>query len=138
MTTAKEYLRGIRRLDAIIECKQAQIDELRARAENVTVPLKPDKVQSGSTGSQEDILVRIVDLEWEVTAEIDRLIDEKDRAIKLICTLEDDRHITLLRRHYVDGATWEQIAVDMGYNVRHVYRLHDEATEKIVLPQTQQ
>ena len=70
MTTAKEFLRRIRRLDAIIDCKQAQIDELRARAESVTVPLKPDKIQSGNTGSQADILVRIIDLEWEVTGNI--------------------------------------------------------------------
>lgn len=122
--TAKEFLRGIRRLDAIINCKQAQLDELRTRAESVTVPLKPDKIQSGNAGSQEDILVRIVDLEWEINAEIDRLVAEKDKAIKLICTLEDDRHITLLRRHYVDGATWEQIAVDMGYSWRHIHRIH--------------
>jgi hypothetical protein len=26
----------------------------------------------------------------------------------------------------------------MGYNVRHVYRLHDEAIENITVPQTQQ
>lgn len=131
MTTAKEFLKGIKRLDAIINCKQAQIDELRTRAESVTVPLKPDKIQSGSTGSQEDILVRIVDLEWEVSAEIDKLIDEKDRAIKLICTLDDARHITLLRRHYVDGATWEQIAVDMVYSWRHVHRLHSDALQAL-------
>ena len=87
--TAKEFLRGIRRLDAIIECKQAQIDELRTRAESVTVTIKPDRIQSNSTGSQEDIPVRIVDLEWEINAEIDRLVAEKDKAIKLICTLDD-------------------------------------------------
>ena len=32
----------------------------------------------------------------------------------------------------------EEVPVDMGYNVRHVYRLHDEAVENIAFPQIQQ
>jgi len=52
--------------------------------------------------------------------------------------VDNTEHQTLLELRYLCFKTWEQIAVDMGYNVRHVYRLHDEAIENITVPQTQQ
>lgn len=38
---------------------------------------------------------------------------------------------TLIRLHYFQGLTWEQVAVEMGYTWRHVHRLHGKALEKL-------
>jgi len=40
-----------------------------------------------------------------------------------------DRH--LVRLHYIDGLTWEQVAVEMGYSWRQVHRIHGDALEKL-------
>ena len=41
---------------------------------------------------------------------------------------------TILEKRYLCFQPWEQIAVDMKRNVRHLYRLHDEALELITVP----
>ena len=31
--------------------------------------------------------------------------------------------------------TWENIAVDMGYSIQHLYRMRDKAYAAVVIPQ---
>lgn len=40
-----------------------------------------------------------------------------------------ERH--LVRLHYIDGLTWEQVAVEMGYSWRQVHRIHGDALAKL-------
>ncbi len=49
--------------------------------------------------------------------------------------VDDPELQSLLEQRYLNFRTWEQIAVDMGYNVRHVYRMHDKALKKVRIPQ---
>ena len=48
--------------------------------------------------------------------------------------VEDPELQTLLEKRYLNFHTWGQIAVDMGYNVRHLYRIHDRALLEIKIP----
>jgi len=48
--------------------------------------------------------------------------------------VENTEYQILLEKRYLCFHTWEQIGVDMGYNVRHLYRIHEEALEKVQLP----
>ena len=50
-----------------------------------------------------------------------------ERAIETL----DPRERHLVRLHYIDGKTWEQVAVEMGYSWRQVHRIHGEALEKL-------
>lgn len=38
---------------------------------------------------------------------------------------------TLIRLHYFQDLTWEEVAVEMGYCWRHVHRLHGRSLEKL-------
>lgn len=38
---------------------------------------------------------------------------------------------SLLTYRYLDFMTWESIAVEMNYNIRHLYNLHDRALKEI-------
>lgn len=40
-----------------------------------------------------------------------------------------ERH--LVRLHYIDGLTWEQVAVEMDYSWRQVHRIHGDALAKL-------
>ena len=42
----------------------------------------------------------------------------------MIDSVDDKSVRCVLYLYYILGQTWEQIAVDMGYAIRHVYRLH--------------
>ncbi len=38
---------------------------------------------------------------------------------------------TLLTEYYVNGKTWEAVAVIINYSTRHVYRLHRKALDAV-------
>jgi len=137
--TVKEYLGQAYRLDQRINSKLEQVASLNELAIKCTstltgMPRNPNR----GTSTMADAVGKIVDLQAEINRDIDRLVDLKREMVRLIKAVDNTEYQTLLELRYLCFKTWEQIAVDMGYNVRHVYRLHDEAMEKIVLPQTQQ
>lgn len=82
----------------------------------------------------EDIIVKIVDLENEINQDIDMLVDLKSEIMQVIKKVDDLELQTLLEQRYLNFRTWEQIAVDMGYNVRHLYRMHDKALKAVIVP----
>lgn len=136
---AKEYLRQAYRLDQRINSKLEQVASLNELATKCTttltgMPRNPNR----NTSTMADAVAKIVDLQAEINHDIDRLVDLKREMVRLIKNVENTEYQTLLELRYLCFKTWEQIAVDMGYNVRHVYRIHDEAVEKIVVKKTQQ
>lgn len=135
--TAKEYLGQAYRLDQRINSKLEQIASLNELATKCTSTLTgmPRNPNHG-TSTMADAIGKIIDLQTEINRDIDRLVDLKREMVKLIKAVDNTEYQTLLELRYLCFKTWEQIAVDMGYNVRHVYRLHDEAVESIVVPKT--
>ena len=137
--TAKEYLGQAYRLDQRINSKLEQVESLNGLATKVSstltgMPKNPNR----ATSTMADAVAKIIDLQEEINNDIDRLVDLKREMVTVIKAVVNKEYQTLLELRYLCFRTWEQIAVDMGYNVRHVYRLHDEAVEKIIIPQTQQ
>lgn len=137
--TVKEYLGQAYRLDQRINSKLEQVASLNDLAMKCTYTLTgmPHNPNRG-TSTMADAVAKIVDLQAEINRDIDRLVDLKREMVRLIKAVDNTEYQTLLELRYLCFKTWEQIAVDMGYNVRHVYRIHDEATEKIGIPQTRQ
>lgn len=135
--TAKEYLGQAYRLDQRINSKLEQVASLNELATKCTstltgMPRNPNR----GTSTMADAVGKIIDLQAEINRDIDRLVDLKREMVRIIKAVDNTEYQTLLELRYLCFKTWEQIAVDMGYNVRHVYRLHGEAVESIVVPQT--
>lgn len=137
--TVKEYLSQAYRLDQRINSKLEQIMSLNELATKCTstltgMPLNPSR----STSTMADAVAKIVDLQAEINRDIDRLVDLKRDMVRAIKAVNNTECQTLLELRYLCFKTWEQIAVDMNYNVRHVYRLHDEAVDKLTIPTARQ
>jgi len=137
--STKEYLSQAYRLDRRINSKLEQVASLNDLATKCTstlsdMPRDPNR----ATSMMADAVTKIVDLQAEINRDIDRLVDLKRDMVRAIKSVNNTEYQTILELRYLCFKTWEQIAVDMGYNVRHVYRLHDEAVESLTLPQTQQ
>ena len=137
--TAKEYLGQTYRFDQRINSKLEQIASLNELAMKCTSTLTniPRDPNSDSS-TMADAVAKIVDLQAEINRDIDRLIDLKREMVRLIKAVDNTEYQTLLELRYLCFNTWAQIAVDMGYNVRHLYRIHGEAIVKIAVLQTQQ
>ena len=134
--TAKEYLSQARYLDARINSKISQVDRLNDLATSATsvltgMPHSPNK----ATSKMADVVDKIVDLQAEINRDIDKLVDLKKEMRDVIGAIPDVEQQTILEQRYLCFLKMEQIAVDMGYSIQHVYRLHDEALKKIVIPQ---
>lgn len=133
--TAKEYLGQAYRIDQRINSKLEQVTSLRNLATKATSTLS-DIPPSGTPNvhRMEDVIVKIVDMENEVNADIDKLIDLKQEIMRTINAVENPEYHTLLELRYLCFKSWEEISVKMGYTRRHLYRMRDAALQKIKVP----
>lgn len=130
--TAKEYLGQARYLDNRINSKIQQVASLNDLATKCTatitgMPHSPNH----STSSMEDAITKIIDLQGEICKDMNLLVDIKAEIVALIKQVEDRDYQTLLEEHYLCFLPWERIAVDMGYDIRWVYRLHGKALKAV-------
>lgn len=86
----------------------------------------------GESGSPiERPMDKVLEIEEEINKEIDEL-QEVCRDIKTVLgQLEDDTLRLLMEYRYIDGLTWEQVAVKMHYGFQWVCKLHGRALDKI-------
>lgn len=129
---AKEYLQQVRKLDILIGRKIEQRDSLRADTVRITAHSEGERVKSsGNLMRLSDTIAKIIDLEKEIDADIDKLVNLKKEIISVIDSIDHSEMIDLLYRRYLKYEKWEKIAVEMNYNIRWVYRLHGQALKKI-------
>ncbi len=135
--TAKEYLNQAYWLDKRIDSKLEQLSALKDMATKTTSIMSDDVVShTRNVHSMQDVIAKIIDMQAEINADIDHLVDLKREIMQVIKAVQNPEHQTLLELRYLCFRSWEYVAEELGYNVRHVYRLHDEAVEQITIPET--
>ena len=128
---AKEYLRQIGVLDAKINRRLKQVEELKALATSGGSMTPKERVQSSPSGDKTaNYIIKWINIEHEVTRMIDELVDLKNQIIGEIHQLDDERYIRILEMRYIDQETFEQIAVTMHMDIRHIFRLHGYALQE--------
>lgn len=130
--TPKEYLQQYR--DAVIKAAAAQdhLDELRSMATCITPNYGGEGVGTHQTGDKLGAAVaRILDAESRVSDDLEMLEATEREVIRTIKDVQDGTLSALLYERYINGKTWEQIAVLMNYTYRRVTQLHGKALEKI-------
>jgi DNA-directed RNA polymerase specialized sigma subunit len=132
MMSAKEYLSQAYRIDRRINSKLEQVISLRALAEKAASTI-PDTLKSKTrnVSRMEDVIVKMVDLEAEINADIDALVDLKREIVTTIKRLDNAEHQTLLELRYLCYMRWETIAAEMTYSPQHTFRLHDAAIKAL-------
>ncbi len=81
-------------------------------------------IRGGTPTTLEDAVLRLVDLDAKLAAEIQQYSGIVDEITAVIRSVEDERLATLLYLRYVKGERMERIACEMSYGYRHVKRLH--------------
>lgn len=133
--TAKTYLSQARYLDMRIKSKLQQIDSLNELATTCTsvltgMPRNP----SASVSRMADAVCKIVDLQADINHDIDMLVDLKKEIMGVIKAVANPEYQTLLEKRYLCFLSWEKIAVDMGYDLRYIHKLHTRALEDCKIP----
>lgn len=129
--TPKEYLEQAIYLDQRINSKLTQVENLRGLATKVTAIYSDTPSGQHDNSRLEKTIAKIIDLENDIDKDIDRLVDLKKEITDTINQIPDPRHRTILEMRYLSFRTWEQIAVALDHDIRHVYRLHGEALKQI-------
>ena len=132
---AKEYLSQAMHIDQRINSKLEQVTRLRENVTNCTATLS-DMPRPDSPNKQrmEETICKIVDLEREINADIDRLVDLKAEARKAINAVTDPDQQLILELRYLCYKPWNEIMTELGYSEPTIYRLHGEALKKIRVP----
>ena len=135
--TRKEYLNQAYWLDRRIDSKLEQLSALKEMATKTTNIMNDDVVShSRNLHSLQDVISKIIDMQAEINNDIDHLVNLKQEIMQVIKGVQNPEHQILLEQRYLCFKSWESVAEELGYNVRHVYRLHDEAVEQIMIPET--
>ena len=144
--TAKEYLGQAYRIDQRINSKMEQIASLNLLAQKATTVFSD---MPGNTTRNihrmEDVIIKIVDMESEINADIFCLVvffflfvDLKKEIAGVIRSVSNLEYQTLLELRYLCFKTWEQIAVQMGYGIDNIYKMHHKALREVTVPETLQ
>lgn len=130
---AEQYLNQIKTLDVKINQKLKEIADLRAQMCSVKGVDYSKTVKSTSHSLNApftELTDKIVDLEAEVTKEIDDFAREKYKIINEIQCLDDRNYIDVLFKKYVEFKPLDMISVEMGYSLRSVYYFHKDALKE--------
>lgn len=136
--TAKEYLLQVLNLEKKIRRLEWQRADLRAQMYRVGSPANlSERVQTSKTDDTFLRLIARVDRkERQIVKEIDRLIILKDRVIRQIGQLDDERQREVLYERYInlkDGRlqSWEGVAEQLHYTDRQCKRIHGRALQQL-------
>ena len=127
---AQEYFNRAYNLDQRINSKIEQISSLNDLATKCTSAITgmPHSPNRGKT-AMADTVTKIVALQEEINSDIDSLVDLKREMAGVIKAVENSEQQILLELRYLCFKSWEQIAVEMGYSLHHLYKVHRAALD---------
>ena len=156
--SAKEYLMSVGIIDAKVKIIEANIKKIRRELYEIgdigvsspwpdgqphgtamgdPTGAKATKLADSINAKRDELKNKLLELEYEQvqlhSALWSRRMDVLNTIEKIFSADEPitKTYYILLTERYIDGKTWEQIAVDIGYTIRHVWRLHGEALNRM-------
>ena len=125
---AKEYLNQAYRMEQRVQSKLEQIEDLRSLASHVTSSIGSEPVvHTRNNTAMQDTVIRIMEAEQELNAEIDELVEIKQDIKRTIDLVPDVTLRLVLEKRNLCFQKWEQIACEMYYSLRSVQEKHREA-----------
>ncbi|MDO5715748.1 MAG: hypothetical protein Q4P25_04155 [Tissierellia bacterium] len=114
-----------------LDSKLAELEKWKSRltAANATYTDMPsshyrsDKMSEG--------IASIIDIKATLEQDIKDLIRERDNIYHKINGVNNEQLKHILRQRYIDGLTFEMMAVQNDRSWRHIHRLHELALDEI-------
>lgn len=125
---AKEELREYRENIKYIREMGEDLIELRENIVSTTTKLSPSKtsINSMSADKFSDKLDKINEIEKDRVERLDTLMLKKFIIDKKIDSMKFPYRDVLFMR-YARGKSWNKIANELDYDIRHIHRIHSEA-----------
>ena len=129
----KKYLNQYAKANREIDRKVEELAVWRSKALKVTPVITDAPKSNGGENKLQSAVERIMAIEDEINRNIDELVLLQRETESLIEMLDDTTLQTILKYRYINGLTWEQIAVRMDYSYMHITRLHGKALSALKL-----
>lgn len=135
--TKKEYLMRAHRIDGLINGDLSELNRLKSLVMSLASFNTKDAVMHSRDSSAPFTLIieKIVDLEKKINSEVNAYIDIKKDIRRAADSLSDDAERALIIYRYLGFLSFEEIAEQMNYSVRQIFRIHGKALEHIDIPE---
>lgn len=127
--TAKEYLTRIRQQRFVLREVQKELAEVQADIVSIKASSLSEKVSGTKESDIADRYIKLERYNDEVAEERDKLIDMRREAKAMIDQLPNKVEQGVLYARYINAGSWEQIAVDMHYSWKGIFKLHGRALQ---------
>jgi DNA repair exonuclease SbcCD ATPase subunit len=127
----KRYKKNIMRIERLEE----KLELLEKRITSVKAPNYSGMPRGGQPVTMADLIADKTELEERIESLKEKQKDIRREIIREIDTLDDYRHTDVLESFFIKCMSLEDIADELGYTPRHVYRLYSEAVKILALEQ---
>ena len=129
MSKAMQELEDFYLLTIRAKNKQDRIETLESMINSVT-SYSDNSPVGGGLAKREESIARLIDMKKEAKPVIEYYLEEHEKIVKKIESVESDLHKEILLQRYVDGKLWQEIADNLNYSESHVRKyLHYQALD---------
>lgn len=125
--TGKEYLRDIRRMDIEVKALKEKIEKMRQDAECIRSMRLSDMPKGGSGRDASDIVAELVDMQNICLDKLTGMYRERKKALDCIMHISDGEQRAVLILYYLVGKSWDDIASELCYSPRAIFKIHGNA-----------
>lgn len=117
---AKEFLKQVRKIELLIENKEAEIEKAKMLC-----------LINFTNGKNEALEKKLNQYKNEISDSINLLIDKKKEIQNVIDRLSEADLIDILYKRYFQFETWEKIATDKYFTFQWLHKLHARALKEV-------
>ena len=130
---AQIYLEQVEKLDAMIECKLAERQQMYDLALSITAGMGGERVQSSSASKSKlaDAVDKCLDMADEIASTIDDLIATKAEVVHIIDQVDDPTQYKVLHMRYIQHIPFTLIADKFGSDYTWATTCHGRAIKKV-------
>ena len=135
MMTAKEFMKQHERVVEKIRQIEIQIYDIEQTLGIKGVNYDYQPYGSGISQVTEATATKLIELREVQRDLVDKLWTKRIEIERVIFMIEDATFAELLQRKYIRLQKWEDVAADMKFDNRYIYKLHGKAlveVEKII------
>ena len=129
---AQEYLEQVEKFDSMIKNKLIEQQQWMDIALGITANMDGERVQSsGAKGKMANAIDKCVDMEAEIDALIDKLIELKKDVIQTIEAVDSTVEYNLLHMRYIQFLSLQEIADDYDRDYTWATTTHGRALKSV-------
>lgn len=129
---AQLFLERVEMLDTIVANKLVEQQQWKALATSISVNMDGEKVKSsGSKSRMADAVIKCIDMEAEIDAAVDNLIEEKRKVIQTIEKLYSPTEYKILHLRYIQGFSLADIAEKLNREYTTITTTHGRALKNV-------